>query len=58
MDRGFFLQTKSRLHRTMKQTLGSRDSGAYLVVRRTEKRRKVFGIDIDPNAIRFDALTP
>lgn len=58
MDRGFFLQTKSRLHRTMTQKLGSRDSGAYLVVRRTEKRRKVFGIDIAPNAIRFEALAP
>ena len=58
MGKGFFLQTKSRLHQTMTQALGPREHPAYLVVRGREERKRVYGLDIDPNAIHFKELAP
>ena len=56
MPGDFFSQTKSRLHRALNKALGRREATAYLVGRRTEARRKVYGLDIAPSDIRFAAL--
>ena len=56
MDASFFSQTKTKLHKSLKDALDRREAAAYQVVR-GGVQPAVYGLDIDPNAIRFEALT-
>jgi len=56
MTNEFFSQTKSKLHRTLKQKLGSRRAAPYLVFRSRSRSRWLHGLDIAPSAIRFESI--
>ena len=56
MDASFFSQTKAKLHKSLKDALDRREAAAYQVAR-GGVQPAVYGLDIDPNAIRFEALT-
>ena len=55
MSKDFFSQTKSKLHRTLKQKLGRQAADPYLILRRKE-RTWLHGLDIAPGAIHFEPL--
>ena len=57
MDASFFSQTKTKLHKSLKDALDRREVVAYKVAR-AGGQPTVYGLDIDPNAIRFGALAP
>ena len=57
MDASFFSQTKAKLHKSLKNGLGRREAAAYNIARKGSKST-VYGLDIEPNAIRFAALEP
>ena len=57
MDASFFSQTKTKLHKSLKAALDRREVVAYEVAR-AGRQPTVYGLDIDPNAIHFKALTP
>ena len=57
MDASFFSQTKTKLHRSLKDALGGREVAAYKVAR-AGRQPTVYGLEIAPNAIRFEALAP
>ena len=56
MTREFFSQTKSKLHRTLKEKLGHRRATPYLVSRYRSHSRWLYGLEIDHNAIHFKEL--
>ena len=56
MTREFFSQTKSKLHRTLKEKLGQRQAAPYLVSRYRSHSRWLYRLDIAPDAIRFESL--
>ena len=56
MTREFFSQTKSKLHRAMKEKLGQRQAGPYLVSRYRSQSRWLYGLELDPNAIHFQEV--
>ena len=56
MTREFFSQTKSKLHRTLKKKLGERQAAPYLVSRYRSHSRRLYRLDIAPDAIRFEPL--
>ena len=56
MTREFFSQTKSKLHRTLKEKLGQRQAAPYLVSRYRPRSRWLYRLDIAPDAIRFESL--
>ena len=56
MTNEFFSQTKSKLHRSLKKKLGWRRVLPYLVSRRRSRSRWLYGLDLAPSAIRFEAL--
>lgn len=57
MAASFFSQTKTKLHKSLRAALGRREVVAYEVAR-AGRQPTVYGLDIDPNAIHFEALTP
>ena len=57
MDASFFSQTKTKLHKSLKDALDRREAAVYKVVR-GGVQPAVYGLDTDPHAIRFEALTP
>ena len=57
MDANFFSQTKTKLHKSLKDALGRREAAAYKVAR-AGRHPTVYGLEIAPNAIRFEALAP
>ena len=56
MTREFFSQTKSKLHRALKEKLGQRRAAPYLVARYRSGSRWLYRLDIAPDAIRFESL--
>ena len=56
MTREFFSQTKSKLHRALKEKLGQRRAAPYLVARYRSGSRWLYRLDIAPGAIRFESL--
>ena len=58
MTRDFFSQTKSKLHRNLRARLGRRHARPYLVAAEGSRSRRRYGLDIDPEAIRFGPLEP
>ena len=57
MDASFFSQTKTKLHKSLKDALDRREVAAYKVAP-AGRQPTVYGLDIDPKAIRFEALAP
>ena len=57
MAASFFSQTKTKLHKSLKDALGRREVAAYKVAR-AGRQPTVYGLEIAPNAIRFEALAP
>ena len=55
MTREFFSQTKSKLHRTLKEKLGQRQAAPYLVSRYKSRSRWLYHLDIAPDAVRFES---
>ncbi len=55
MSASFFSQTKSRLHRSLNTALGPQAAAPYLISKRKE-RIWLHGLDIPPDAIRFEPL--
>ena len=55
MTREFFSQTKSKLHRTLKEKLGQRQATPYLASRYKSRSRWLYRLDIAPSAIRFES---
>ena len=56
MTSEFFSQTKSKLHRTLKEKLGKRQAAPYLVSRYQSRSRWLYRLDVAPDAIRFEPL--
>ena len=56
MTSEFFSQTKSKLHRTLKEKLGKRQAAPYLVSRYQSRSRWLYRLDVAPDAIRFESL--
>ena len=54
----YFSQTKSKLHRRLKRALGERQALPYLISTRGDRAHRRHGLDIDPSAIRFEAIPP
>ena len=55
MTREFFSQTKSKLHRTLKEKLGQRQATPYLASRYKSRSRWLYRLDIAPSTIRFES---
>ena len=55
MSASFFSQTKCRLHRRLNTKLGPQAAAPYLISKRKE-RTWLYGLDIPPDAIRFEPL--
>lgn len=55
MDRDFFNQTKSKLHRRLKAALG-RQAAPYLIQKKSQERSWRYGLDLSPSAIRFECI--
>ena len=55
MSKDFFSETKTKLHRMLRQKLGRQAATPYLISRRKE-RIWLHGLDIPPDAIRFEPL--
>ena len=53
MSNDFFSQTKSKLHRYLRNRLGERHARPYLPISRGQRPQRRFGIDIKPEAISF-----
>ena len=58
MTREFFSQTKSKLHRSLRVRLGQRHARPYLISAKGSRSRRRYGLDIDPEAIRFGPVEP
>ena len=58
MTSEFFSQTKSKLHRSLRTRLGQRHAGPYLVAEEGSRSRRRYGLDIDPESIRFGPVEP
>ncbi len=56
MTRDFFSQTKSKLHRALEKKLGQRQAAPYLVSAFRSRSRRLYRLDVAPNAIRFESL--
>ena len=58
MTREFFSETKSKLHRSLRTLLGQRRARPYLISAKGIRSRRRYGLDIDPETIRFGPLEP
>ena len=58
MTREFFSETKSKLHKDLRVRLGRRQARPYLVSEDGARPRRRYGLDIEPEAIRFGSLDP
>lgn len=58
MTSEFFSQTKSKLHRSLRDRLGRRKALPYLISEDGRRPRRRYGLDIDPEAIRFEPVEP
>ena len=58
MTRQFFSETKSKLHRSLRDRLGRRHARPYLVAEDGGRFRRRYGLDIAPEAIRFGPVEP
>ena len=58
MTREFFSETKSKLHRSLRDRLGRRQARPYLVSEDGARPRRRYGIDVEPAAIRFEPIDP
>ena len=54
----FFSQTKSKLHRSLRARLGRREAQPYLIAEDGARPRRRYGLDINPEAIRFGPVEP
>ena len=56
MTDDFFSQTKTNLHKSLNKKLGRRLAASYLVSSSRPHSRRLYGLDIAPNAIRFESF--